>query len=59
MRWLRWLRWTLVSLAALALLAFATAWWALHRSLPPLDGTSPRRGSAPRPPSNATRAAFR
>ncbi len=39
MRWLRWLRWTLVGLAALALLAFAAAWWALHRSLPPLDGS--------------------
>ena len=38
MRWLRWLRRILVSLAALALIAFAGAWWALHRSLPPLDG---------------------
>jgi len=39
MRWLRWLRRTLVGLAVLALLAFAAAWWALHRSLPPLDGS--------------------
>ena len=39
MRWLRWLRWTLVGLAALALIAFVAAWWAMHRSLPTIDGT--------------------
>ncbi|HYI87643.1 MAG TPA: penicillin acylase family protein [Burkholderiales bacterium] len=39
MRWLRWLRWTLLVVAALAVLAFGTAWWALDRSLPQLDGT--------------------
>ena len=38
MRWLRWLRWTLLGIAALALLAFFGAWWALHRSLPRIDG---------------------
>ena len=37
MRWLRWLRWTLIGIVALALIAFASGWWALHRSLPPLD----------------------
>jgi penicillin G amidase len=38
MRWLRWLRWTLIGVAALAGLAFAGAWWAMHRSLPRIDG---------------------
>src|SRR5262249_29231032 len=38
MRWLRWLRWTLLGIAALALLAFFGGWWALHRSLPRIDG---------------------
>jgi penicillin amidase len=46
MRWLRWLRWTLVGVAVLAVLAFGAAWWALHRSLPPLDGTAPAAGLA-------------
>ena len=39
MRWLRWLRWILVSVVVLAVVAFGAAWWALHRSLPPIDGT--------------------
>ena len=39
MRWLRWLRWILVSVVVLAVVAFGGAWWALHRSLPPIDGT--------------------
>jgi penicillin amidase len=38
MRWLRWLRWTLIGVAALAVIAFAGAWWAMHRSLPRIDG---------------------
>jgi penicillin amidase len=38
MRWWRWLRWVLVGLVAVALLAFLLAWWAMRRSLPPLDG---------------------
>jgi penicillin G amidase len=38
MRWWRWLRWILVGLIAVALLAFLLAWWAMRRSLPPLDG---------------------
>jgi penicillin G amidase len=38
MRWWRWLRWILVGLIAAALLAFLLAWWAMRRSLPPLDG---------------------
>src|SRR5262245_50747629 len=46
MRWLRWLRWTLIGVAALAAIAFGAAWWALHRSLPPLDGTAPVEGLA-------------
>jgi penicillin amidase len=46
MRWLRWLRWTLIGLAALAAIAFGAAWWALHRSLPPLDGERPAPGLA-------------
>lgn len=39
MRVWRWLRWILVGLVACALLAFVLGWWALRRSLPPLDGT--------------------
>jgi penicillin amidase len=39
MRWRRWLRWTLIGVAALAVLAFIAAWWALHRSLPRIDGS--------------------
>jgi penicillin amidase len=46
MRWLRWLRWSSIGLAALAGLAFLGAWWALHRSLPPLDGSLPAPGLA-------------
>ena len=38
MRLLRWLRWTLGGLAALALLVLLGAWWAMHRSLPRIDG---------------------
>jgi len=40
MRWLRWLRWTLAGVAALALIALSAGWWALHRSLPIIDGSS-------------------
>ncbi len=47
MRWLRWLRWTLLVIAAVALLAFGGAWWAMHRSLPRLDGTVTAALSAP------------
>ena len=43
MKWLRWLRWTLIGVAALAGLAFGAAWWALHRSLPRIDGSLPAR----------------
>ena len=39
MRVWRWLRWILVGLIAVALCAFLFAWWAMRRSLPPLDGT--------------------
>src|SRR5688572_826800 len=46
MRWLRWLRWTLIGVAALAVLAFAGAWWALHRSLPRIDGELSAAGLA-------------
>ena len=46
MRWLRWLRWTLIGVAVLAAVALGTAWWALHRSLPPLDGEVPAPGLA-------------
>src|SRR6185503_13638414 len=38
MRWLRWLRWTLIGIAALAAIALGVAWWAMHRSLPRIDG---------------------
>jgi penicillin amidase len=38
MRWLRWLGWTLLGIVVLSLAAAGTAWWALNRSLPPLDG---------------------
>ncbi|HET9865000.1 MAG TPA: penicillin acylase family protein [Steroidobacteraceae bacterium] len=41
---MRWLRWTLAGLAALALVAFGLAWWAMHRSLPQLDGHLPVEG---------------
>jgi len=44
MRWLRWLRWILVSVAVLAIAAFGAAWWALDRSLPPIDGKFPEAG---------------
>jgi len=44
MRWLRWLRRILVSAAVLALAAFGVAWWALHHSLPPIDGQFPESG---------------
>jgi penicillin amidase len=40
MRVWRWLRWILVGLIAVALIAFLFAWWAMRRSLPPLDGTA-------------------
>src|SRR5688572_12127581 len=46
MRWLRWLRWTLIGVAALAVLAFAGAWWALHLSLPRIDGELSAAGLA-------------
>jgi penicillin amidase len=46
MRWLRWLRWTLIGVAVLAVIAFGVAWWALHRSLPALDGEVPAAGLA-------------
>ena len=46
MRWLRWLRWTLIGVAALAALAFAGAWWAMHRSLPRIDGELSAAGLA-------------
>ena len=46
MRWLRWLRWTLIGVAALAGLAFAGAWWAMHRSLPRIDGELSAAGLA-------------
>src|SRR3954471_9700625 len=39
MRWLRWLRWTVIGIAALVSLAFGAGWWALHRSLPIIDGS--------------------
>src|SRR4051812_45328451 len=41
MRWLRWLRWTLIVIAGCALLAFLGGWWAMHRSLPRIDGSVP------------------
>jgi penicillin amidase len=44
MRWLRWLRWTLVGIAALAVIAIGAGWWALHRSLPRIDGSLPAPG---------------
>src|SRR4051794_17909431 len=40
MRIWRWLRWIPVGLVALALFAFVLGWWAMRRSLPPLDGTA-------------------
>ena len=46
MRWLRWLRWTLIGIAALAVIAFGAAWWALHHSLPRIDGEVPATGLA-------------
>jgi len=46
MRWLRWLRWTLIGVAALAAIAFGAAWWAMHRSLPRIDGSLPASGLA-------------
>src|SRR6185295_5067626 len=46
MRVLRWLRWILVGLIAVALLAFVLGWWAMRRSLPPLDGTANAPGLA-------------
>src|SRR4029078_276793 len=46
MRWLRWLRWTLTGIAVLAVVAFGVAWWALHRSLPRIDGSLPAPGLA-------------
>ena len=39
MRWLRWLRWTLIVFAVCAALAFGLAWWAMHKSLPQIEGT--------------------
>src|SRR4051794_24651984 len=39
MRVWRWLRWVLIGLVACVVLAFLGGWWALHRSLPPIDGT--------------------
>jgi penicillin amidase len=48
MRWWRWLRWSLVGLVVLVLISFALAWWAMRRSLPPLDGEVAAAGlSAP------------
>ncbi len=48
MRWWRWLRWSLLGLVALVLISFALAWWAMRRSLPPLDGEANAAGlSAP------------
>jgi penicillin amidase len=44
MRWLRWLRWTLIGIAALAVIAIGAGWWALHRSLPRIDGSLPAPG---------------
>src|SRR5688500_11573624 len=44
MRWWRWLRWSLLGLAALTLVACALAWWAMRRSLPPLDGEASAAG---------------
>ncbi len=38
MRIWRWLLRILVGVVVLALLAVGAAWWAMHRSLPPLDG---------------------
>ena len=38
MRIWRWLRWILVTLVTCALIAFLLGWWAMRRSLPPLDG---------------------
>lgn len=34
----RWLRWILVGLIVVALAALLLSWWAMRRSLPPLDG---------------------
>src|SRR3954462_5993675 len=42
----RWLRWILVGLVACALLAFVLGWWAMRRSLPPLDGAVSAPGLA-------------
>jgi penicillin amidase len=44
MRVWRWLRWILSGLVACALLAFLLGWWAMRRSLPPLDGAVPAPG---------------
>jgi penicillin amidase len=44
MRWLRWLRWTLIGVAGLVAIVFVAAWWALHRSLPRIDGSLPAAG---------------
>jgi penicillin G amidase len=44
MRIWRWLRWILVGLVAVALLAFLLGWWAMRRSLPPLDGAADAPG---------------
>jgi penicillin G amidase len=46
MRWLRWLRWTLIGVAVLAAVAFGAGWWAMHRSLPQIDGELPAAGLA-------------
>jgi penicillin amidase len=46
MRIWRWLRWILVGVVALALLAVVAGWWAMRRSLPPIEGSMAAPGLA-------------
>src|SRR3954468_21880203 len=46
MRMWRWLRWILVGLVAVVLCAVVVGWWAMRRSLPPIDGVVSAPGLA-------------